>query len=121
MTLSALLPVAIPLVVRLIDRLFGGGNGRTKKLPTAQKIIAALVEQFQTPGVALPGPDEQTAMIEQAVAALNATGQLKGEETALATSQLDPAMVSIVGSLVEVNQTISQAIRSMLAKAKGPQ
>jgi hypothetical protein len=109
--LSAILPVAIPLVVRLAEKIFGRKTGKTKKLPVVQDIIAAILKGFEAPGVGLPGKDEYTDMIEKVVAALNSTGELKGEDTALTPGELDPEMAAIAGQLIQSAQMI-------LAKAR---
>jgi hypothetical protein len=98
MGLSALLPIAVPLVARLVDRLIGGGKGPQKKA-SAVEIIKALVAQFAAPGVGLPGESEIGELVEAAVAALNKAEVLKGHATAI-DANTDAELAQIGASMV---------------------
>lgn len=98
MGLSALLPIAVPLVARLVDRLFGSGQGQKKK-SSAVEIIKALVAQFAAPGVGLPGDSEIADLVEDAVAALNQAGVLNGTATTIDASA-DAELAQIGASMV---------------------
>lgn len=78
--LSAILTAAVPLAVRLAERLFGRKTGPTKK-SAAVGIIGAIVKQFAEAGAGVPGDLQIGDLVEAAVQALNSAGALKGTET----------------------------------------
>lgn len=72
-----------PLVVRLMDRVFGSKTGSVK-FDAATKIMEVLFSELQKvvgPSVGLPGKDEQRALVQTLVEKLNREGVLKGHET----------------------------------------
>jgi len=84
--LSAVLSLGIPLVVKLAERLNGGG---ASKKALALDVVKAIVAQFAAPGVGLPGEDELAALIESAVSVLNKSGDLVGEDTVIDGKPVD--------------------------------
>lgn len=73
----------IPLVVRLLDRVFGSKTG-SAKFEAASKISEAIFAEVQKmvgSSVSLPGKDEQRALIQGIVEKLNREGVLKGHAT----------------------------------------
>ena len=78
--LSTVLTAALPLVVRLAERLFGRKTGPAKK-NAAVGIISAIIHQFAGDGVGLPTEADIANLVETSVAALNSAGALKGTET----------------------------------------
>jgi hypothetical protein len=98
--LSTVLTVGVPLVVKLVDRLFGSGGGKETKLPAAQKILQAIISIFAAPGVGLPGEQEIGSLIQQAVDALNKAGELKGTSTTIDASGVDVQLMAIGKDLI---------------------
>jgi len=86
--LSAVLSLGIPLAVKLVERLKGKGGGASKKA-LALGMVTAIVAQFAAPGVGLPGEHELAVLIESAVSALNKSGDLVGESTAIDGKPVD--------------------------------
>jgi hypothetical protein len=97
--LSAILSLGVPLIVKSVERIFGSGGGKAKKLPAAVGMVKAIVERFAEPGVGLPGEEEILGMVQQAVDELNASGALKGNATGI-DAATDPELARIGGSLV---------------------
>lgn len=86
---TALIPTAIPLVVKLVERIFGGKTGDQKKQTVAQIITAiqdGLASAQKLSGQPL-GLAQIESLIEQTVTALNAQGVLQGAATALDPGQ----------------------------------
>ena len=85
--LGSVIPVLVPTIVSLVEKLFGNGGG-PKKLDAAQSLLADLFKRFQdaNPGVGLPAGDELRKMIQDVVDQMNRVGSLKGTDTTLTTA-----------------------------------
>lgn len=101
MGLSTVLSVGIPIVVKLVDRVFGRGGGKEKKLPAALDIVRAIVEQFAAPGVGLPAEQELVSLIQNAVDALNKSGELKGADTVIDPPLSDARLLAIGTNMIQ--------------------
>ena len=91
---SAVLPSVIPLVVKLIDKIFPSKSGPTK-LNASTEIVAAIQSGLQNSKALASTPlsgDQIKTAVQSVVDALNAQGQLKG-----AATTLDAAQTGIVG------------------------
>lgn len=95
MGLEVLASIGIPIVVKLVDRIFGRGGGKERKLPAALEIVKAIVAKFAAPGVGLPGDDELSGWIQAAVDALNSAGELKGPQTVIDPKLTDATLAAI--------------------------
>jgi hypothetical protein len=100
MGLSTILTTGVPLVIKLVERLFGSGGGKETKMPAAQKIVQALISIFAGPGIGLPGAHEIADVIQQSVDALNKAGELKGSSTNIDASGIDVQLLSIGQDLI---------------------
>lgn len=80
-----LIPIAAKGVVRLVERVKGRGNGPTDKKPMAEELLGGLLRAIQAdvPGLGLPQGGEVGQLVQDAWAALQSSGKLKGHETAL--------------------------------------
>ena len=79
--ISTILPTAIPLVVRLIDKLFPPKTGEAK-LNVVTDIVTAIQNGLAAAGVGAPTTPDQTKSVVQAVVnQLDSAGQLKGAAT----------------------------------------
>lgn len=102
---TEVLPVVAPFVVKLVEKLFGKGNGPTVKLPTATDITTAvynaLAPVLQAKGVALPTADQVKSLVQEAVDVLNKNGELQGHDTVVSTSvpaaPATPAVPAVAG------------------------
>ena len=90
--ITSILPTAIPLVVQLVEKIFGSKGGQ-QKLDAATEITAALqnglMAASKATGTALTGQQIQDA-VQSAVNALNAAGVLKGSATPIGTVPIAP-------------------------------
>ena len=107
--LGSILSIGVPVVVKLVDRLLGRGNGESKK-SIALDILKAIVKRFAAPGVGLPGESELSDLVEAAVAALNQRGELQGEKTII-----DPALTD--ARLAEIGYGMIRDGVALLARA----
>jgi hypothetical protein len=94
MGLSAILGLGLPLICKLVEKRFGKGGGKDKKLPLAMSIVKQIVGSFAEPGTGLPEDAEITQMIEDVVAQLNKSGVLAGDDTVLEQKQIDQFLFS---------------------------
>lgn len=106
--LPKLIPVASKVVVRLVEKLKGKGNGSTEKKPLAETYLAQVFGAIDAavPGLGLPQGAEIGALVDKAVAALNEGGQLKGVDTSLdpdeAHAAVSPEVLLLCAGLMEV-------------------
>lgn len=91
MSLLALLgPVivkqSIPLVVKLVDKIFGNKTGKIKS-DVATKVVTSIVEGSVSTGnigsSQVPSESDIRKYIDSVVAGLNSIGELKGPDTEL--------------------------------------
>jgi hypothetical protein len=98
--LTAVLPEAVPIVVRLVEKIFGGKTVPAK-LDAATEIVAAIQNGLQNTkqlsGQALDGKQIAT-LVQAAVDRLNATGALQGTATAIETGG---ALAATVATILE--------------------
>ena len=76
---------ALPVVAKLMDRVFGGKTGQVKKTvgsSIVEQIVAALGNQASN-AAGFPLPAEIPGLLQGVVDKLNARGELKGENTLL--------------------------------------
>lgn len=82
----SLIPEAVPLIVRLIDKIFGSKTGAVK-LQTATTLVEALGQGLVNAGKASSAdlPDNVAAqkLVQAVVDQLNAAGQLQGAATVI--------------------------------------
>ncbi len=98
----SVIPTVIPLVVRLLDRVFPPKSGGAKA-DAATEIVAAiqqgLVNSKAAAGTPLTG-DQIRAAIEGVVGSLNAAGELKGAATAI--ESVSPAIGALADLLLHL-------------------
>lgn len=85
---------AVPMVVKLIERIRGRKNGASKKSMALDWIKRALAD-FAGPGVGLPQDDEIGGWIDKVVADLNEQKALTGSDTVVAEGVRDAELVRI--------------------------
>ncbi len=94
------LSVAIPIVVRLVERVIGRGKGSDKK-SVAFDILKRILGTLTGSGVGLPGDDELSSLIEAAVKALNDRKALVGEATVVSEAVTDPQLAAMGIRLIQ--------------------
>jgi hypothetical protein len=84
---EAIVPTVLPLVAKLMDKIFGSKTGATKLAvgaSTAQSILTAFQKSLAANGVSLPTDlTEITNLLQATVTDLNSKGQLIGASTAI--------------------------------------
>lgn len=99
------LSFAIPLVVKLAERLIGRGKGPEKK-SVAFDILKRILGVFAGPGVGLPGDDELGQLIEAAVKTLNENKALVGEGTVVAEGVTDAQLATLGLQMIQQGMTL---------------
>lgn len=105
----SVIPTVIPLVVRVLDRIFPPKTGPSKE-DAATEIIAAiqqgLVNSKALAGTPLNG-DQIRAAIVGVVGSLNAAGELKGAATAI--EAVSPAIEATANLLLNIGAMLKGA------------
>ncbi len=114
MGLTTLASVGVPIVVKLVEKIFGRGGGKQTKLPAALEVVKAIAGHFAAPGVGLPGESELAGWIQSAVDALNKAGELKGPDTIVDAPVSDAQLLAIGTNLIQ--QGMELINRSGVAK-----
>lgn len=103
---TSVLPVAIPFVVRLLDKIFPPKSGASKA-DAGTEILAAiqqgLVNSKALAGAPLTG-DQLRAALEGVVGNLNASGELKGAATVIEAA--GPAVLGLADLLINLGTTL---------------
>lgn len=109
--IATLLPVVIPQVVKLVEKMFGHKTGAQKK-STVLEMLEALIKKtgdLAGPSVGLPQRGELDQIIEQVVSALNERGELQGHDTQI---QADvPAILAGAATMFEGAARVLKAVR----------
>ena len=106
---SAVLPSVIPLVVKLIDKIFPSKSGPAK-LDAGTEIVAAIQSGLQASQALASTPlngDQIKAAVQSVVNALNAQGVLKGAATVLEAAQ--PGIVGLADLLIHIGTAMKGA------------
>lgn len=84
---EAIVPTILPLVAKLMDKIFGSKTGALKLstgASVAQNILDAFQKSLAANGVSLPTDlKEITGLLQSVVTGLNAKGQLNGNATVI--------------------------------------
>ena len=100
--LGAVVPQVIPLVVRLLDKIFPSKTGQAK-LDAGAEIVGAIQQGLQNSKALASTPlsgDQIKAAVQSAVDTLNAQGQLKGAATVV--EQTSPAVTGLADLLIHI-------------------
>lgn len=95
------LSIAVPIVIKLVERLKGRGNGPEKK-SVAMGILRRIMDAFKDqPGVGLPGEDELGRMVDETVRSMNENRALIGEGTVVAEGVTDPQLAALGVQMIQ--------------------
>ena len=103
---AAVIPSVIPLVVRLLDKIFPSKTGAAK-LDAGTEIVAAIQTGLQNSKSLASTPltgDQIKAAVQSVVDALNAQGQLKGAATAI--EQAVPGLAGLADLLLYLGKAM---------------
>jgi hypothetical protein len=112
---TTVLPLVAPLVVKLVEKIFGGGTGAVKK-PVAVDLMTAIMDALQKlvgPSVSLPTKPEIPALVQSVVDALNKAGELQGGATVIS-----PAPAPNTSALDGVAEMLSGALKVLQASRR---
>ncbi len=114
--IATLAPTIIPLVVQLVDKLFGINTGAVK-LPTATGIVSTIATGLVQTGQAsgpVPATDALMASVQAVVDQLNKAGVLKGTATVIGTPA--PAIGLTQAETLSLVQTAMKVLDLALPK-----
>ncbi len=113
--ITTLEPVVIPLIVRLMDKIFGSKTGAAKLATAATVVhqIAQGVAGASTTAVpVVPSLEDITASVQKVVDSLNAQGQLQGPATVVSPTATAPVIIApgqpdIQGALEGISEMLA--------------
>ena len=117
--LTTVVPVVLPLIVKLVDKIFGSKTGAVK-LDAATQIANLILQELQKlagtgSGISMPSATELQTLIQGIVNQLNAAGVLTGTSTVIDTP-LAGTVTSNPAILTGVQQVFS-GVMSILQTA----
>ena len=112
--LTTVVPMVLPLIVKLVDKIFGCKTGSVK-LDAATQISNLILQELQKlagsgSGIAMPSTAELTTMIQGIVDQLNKQGVLTGTSTVI-----DAPITAAVSSNPAILAGVQQVFAGMMA------
>ncbi len=95
------LSIGVPIVIKLVERLMGRGNGSGKKT-VAMGILRRILDTFKDqPGVGLPEEEELSRIVDETVKSMNENRALVGEGTVIAEGVTDPQLAALGVQMIQ--------------------